>query len=171
MIFLRIRADVFEKEHVTSISDYGAGVGQYAVEFKKAMPELIYFGYDGAGDVEAHTSGLLRWFDLTQPLNNPVTDWVMSLEVGEHIPSKYEGMFVRNLHRHNCRGIILSWGIIGQGGTNHINNHSNEYVSAIFEELGYKRDSDLEALLRRKENSYPWFVQSVMAFRREKPVC
>jgi hypothetical protein len=164
-------SDLFKKENVKSISDYGAGVGQYGAQFKKAMPELLYYGYDGAGDVEAYTSGFLRWFDLTKPLNNPVTDWVMSLEVGEHIPSKYEGVLVRNLHRHNCKGIILSWSAIGQRGLNHINNHSNGYVSTIFEELGYQRDSDLEALLRREEDNYSWFTKSVMVFRRKNPAC
>ena len=164
-------ADVFRKENVSSVSDYGAGIGQYAVELKRAMPNLMYYGYDGAGDVETYTLGLLYWFDLTQPLNNPVTDWVMSLEVGEHIPSKYEGMFVRNLHMHNCKGIILSWGVIGQKGVNHINNHSNEYVSSIFDELGYKRDADLETLLRCEDKDHRWFQKSVMVFRRKKPVC
>lgn len=158
-------------ENVTSISDYGAGVGQYGAELKTQMPQLVYYGYDGAGDVEAYTSGFLQWFDLTQPLNNPVTDWVLSLEVGEHIPSKYEGMFIRNLHRHNCRGVILSWGILGQRGHDHINNHSNDYVSAVFVELGYMRDSVLETLMRREEGNHRWFQKSVMVFRREQPVC
>jgi hypothetical protein len=95
----------------------------------------------------------------------------MSLEVGEHIPSKYEGVLIRNLHRHNCRGIILSWGILGQGGLNHINNHSNEYLTEVFVKLGYARDLALETLLRRKEDNYGWFEKSVMVFRREDPVC
>jgi len=168
---VEVLVGLFTTENVTSISDYGAGVGQYGAELKTRMPGLVYYGYDGAGDVEAYTSGLLRWFDLTQPLNNPVTDWVLSLEVGEHIPSKYEGMFIRNLHRHNCKGIILSWGILGQEGLNHINNHSNDYLSAVFVELGYVRDSELETLLRRKEGNYGWFEKSVMVFRREQPVC
>ena len=135
------------------------------------MQELIYFGFDGAGDVEPYTSGLLKWFDLTQVLNNPVTDWVLSLEVGEHIPSKYEGMFIRNLHRHNCRGVILSWAILGQNGNMHINNHSNDYLTAVFGELGYHRDNVLETSLRNATDNYFWFEQSVMVFRRNEPVC
>jgi hypothetical protein len=168
---VEVLVGLFTTENVTSISDYGAGVGQYGAELMAQMPQLVYYGYDGAGDVEAYTSGLLRWFDLTQPINNPVTDWVLSLEVGEHIPSKYEGMFIRNLHRHNCKGIILSWGILGQAGHNHINNHSNDYLNAVFVELGYVRDSELETLLRRKEGNYWWFAKSAMVFRREQPVC
>jgi len=168
---MKVLVMLISTENVTSISDYGAGVGQYGAELKTKMPRLVYYGYDGAGDVEAYTSGLVSWFDLTQPLNNPVTDWVLSLEVGEHIPSKYEGMFIRNLHRHNCRGVILSWGILGQGGHNHINNHSNDYLSAVFVELGYVRDLEMETLLRRKEENYDWFTKSVMVFRCEQPAC
>ena len=41
---------------------------------------------------------------------NYESDWVLSLEVGEHVPSRYEDMYLRNLHAHNCKGIILSWG-------------------------------------------------------------
>jgi len=170
---MKVLMMLISTENVTSISDYGVGVGQYGAELKTQMPRLVYYGYDGAGDVEAYTSGLVRWFDLTQLLNNPVTDWVLSLEVGEHIPSKYEGMFIRNLHKHNCRGIILSWGILGQWGHNHVNNHSNDYLSAVFVELGHARDLEMETLFRRrkdKEENYSWFMKSVMVFRREQPV-
>lgn len=161
----------FRDENVASVSDYGAGVGQYGAAFMSKMPELVYYGYDGAGDVESYTSGLVRWFDLTQVLNNPVTDWVLSLEVGEHVPSKYEGMFIRNLHRHNCKGVILSWAILGQDGNMHINNHSNEYLTAVFADLGYHRDLILEALLRNPADNYKWFEKSTMVFRRNVAVC
>jgi hypothetical protein len=43
---------------------------------------------------------------LTLPLALPITDWVLSLEVGEHVPSASEGMLIRNIHRHNCKGVI-----------------------------------------------------------------
>jgi hypothetical protein len=50
----------FRVENIRSISDYGAGVGQYGIEFKTKMPQLVYHGYDGAGDIESYTSGLLH---------------------------------------------------------------------------------------------------------------
>ena len=47
----------------------------------------------------------------------------MALEVAEHVPNLHEEQLVRNLHAHACRGVILSWAILGQAGTSHVNNH------------------------------------------------
>ena len=46
-------------------------------------------------------------------------DWLMSLEVAEHIPNEHEGAVIRNLHAHNKRGLILSWGALSQPGVAH----------------------------------------------------
>ena len=37
----------------------------------------------------------LQWFDLTKPQALPKADWVMSLEVGEHVPHALESMVFR----------------------------------------------------------------------------
>lgn len=95
---------------------------------------------------------------------------MLSLEVGEHISNRYEGMFIRNLHRHNCQGIILSWGVLGQQGHHHVNNHKNEYIEEIFRNLGYTRELDWEAKFRNPDGNYDWF-KSVMVFRRKTKVC
>jgi hypothetical protein len=163
--------EFFMAEKISSVSDFGAGVGQYAWALKKRMPNLLYYGYDGAGDVVDFTNGLLKYADLTKPLELPVTEWVLSTEVGEHIPSKFEGMYLRNLHRHNCMGIIMSWGVLGQGGSNHINLHSNAYVSRVMTELGYFRDTAVETKLRNPDLNYWWFTKSCLVFRRNNPTC
>ncbi len=163
--------EMIKNENVTSVSDFGAGVGQYGHYFKTRIPDLVYYAYDGAGDIESFTNGFVKYSDFTQPLELPITEWVMSLEVGEHIPSKYEGMFIRNLHRHNCKGVILSWGVLGQGGENHINLHSNIYIEEIFDELGYYRDLTLEEILRKRENNYWWFTKSIMVYRQRHSSC
>ena len=164
--------DMMKAEGVTSLSDFGAGVGQYGRYFKERLPALMYRGYDGAGDIEAYTQGFVSYTDLTLPLEYPISEWVMSLEVGEHIPSQFEGVFVRNLHRHNCKGMVLSWAILGQGGENHINNHSNEYLRNILTQLNYTLDDEFTKRLRNKNGkNLPWLVKSIMAFRRNRPVC
>ena len=106
-----------------SISDFGAGVGQYGHGLLSRHPHMQWRGYDGAGNVEEYTSGFVRWFDLSIALALPRTDWVVSMEVGEHISARGEGMYIRNLHAHNCRGIILSWAKLNQWGKDHVNNH------------------------------------------------
>jgi len=100
-----------EADPTTTINDMGAGIGQYGHALLAKHPQAHYTGYDGAGNVEEFTHGFLNYFDLTLPLNLPVADWVLSLEVGEHIPHEHEHMMVRNLHAHNTKGILLSWAV------------------------------------------------------------
>ena len=39
-----------------------------------------------------------------------------AVQVGEHVPAEHERMFVRNVHAHNCRGVIVSWARPGTWG-------------------------------------------------------
>ncbi len=36
-------------------------------------------------------------------------DWIISLEVAEHIPAQFESIYIDNLVKHAKEGIILSW--------------------------------------------------------------
>ena len=78
-------------------------------------------------------------FDL-----NKQYDWVLSLEVGEHIPAKYFDTFIKNLCKHSKEGIILSWAIKDQDGLGHVNCRPNEYIKSILSPLGYVNDLDAE---------------------------
>ena len=145
-------------------------MGQYGHALFSVDPSVRWFGYDGAGNIEIWTNGFVRWFDLTIPLSLPRTDWVMSLEVAEHIPNSAEHMVLRNLHAHNCRGIIISWAALSQIGFDHINNHRNEYVIRQVTQLGYVLNLTLTARLRTGRpvagmKTYRW-LRHVMAFDR-----
>lgn len=175
-IMINLLADFIEKEGITSFSDFGAGLGQYGMALERRFPDsLLYKAYDGAGDIEVYTQGFVKFFDFTIPLHLPVTDWAMSLEVGEHVPSDMEGMVIRNLHAHNCRGILLSWGVPGQGGLNHVNLHDSQYLIDIFEDLGYIHD--VETTKHFRDSICPtgggacWFKTSFLALRRKQPIC
>ena len=165
-----------------SLVDIGAGVGQYGHSLKGIDPSHRYRAYDGAGNIERVTSGFVRWTDMTRPdLALPKADWVMSLEVGEHINSTREHHFVRNLHAHNCRGIVVSWGQLGQWGRGHINNHGQRYLIETFTGLGYVYEHAATMKLRHMHNAkkrsygvderglsgpYPWFATSLFVLRR-----
>mmetsp|Transcript_9706 Transcript_9706/g.13724 ORF Transcript_9706/g.13724 Transcript_9706/m.13724 type:complete len:307 (+) Transcript_9706:19-939(+) len=155
-------------ENITSINDFGAGVGQYKPEILQRHPNMDYEAYDGAGNVYEYTHGSVKFFDLTFPLGLPKREWVVSLEVGEHVPSMYEGMLIRNLHRHNTKGIVLSWAILGQLGHSHINNHSNKYIIELFESLGYTYQKEWSDKFRNLANNYVWFTKSVMVFKKNQ---
>ena len=137
--------------HGLFLNDFGAGVGQYGRKLLAMRPQTQYRGYDAAGNVNEWTRGFVRWFDLTIPLSLARAQWVLSLEVGEHVPHKFEGHFLRNVHAHNCAGVILSWARLGQTGAQHINNHKEEYLRVRMHDLGYFVNETLTNRLRSNE--------------------
>ena len=178
-----LRRPTTAQPHVyDSLNDFGAGVGQYGHALRAVDMHIRWRGWDGAGNVAQWSRGFVQWFDLTLPtLSLPRADWVMCMEVAEHIPSEHEAAVVRNLHAHNCRGIILSWASLGQNGHNHVNNHDASYVMTLFGQLGYWHDA-ATSLRFQSERVHtdsvrslplavlPW-AQRVRIFRRWQPVC
>ena len=81
-------------------------------------------------------------------------DWVMSVEMAEHVPKSLEAAVVANLHWLNTKGIVLTWALPGQPGSGHINGRSNRYVHSLLHQLGYTRDAEAEAVLRGTVNRY-----------------
>ena len=139
-----------------TLADMGAGVGQFCASLKARDSRYECTSYDGAGNVEAISGGQVRWVNLTSPASLPRADWVLSVEVGEHVPNHLEPMLIHNLHAHNCRGIILSWGARYRGmGRGHadVNYHSARYLIRIFERLGYSEHSRRLLALRRRPQS------------------
>ena len=68
-------------------------------------------------------------------------DWIISLEVAEHIPEKYEAVYLDNIFRLAKEGIILSWAVPEKGGLGHINSKPIEYVYKVMRENGFQRDA------------------------------
>ncbi len=98
-----------------SVADFGAGLGQYG-EAIRGMRS--YVAYDGALNVEEFTFGRVTWLDMTTPftLAEPV-DWVLSLEVGEHMPPESTEDFIASLARNARVGVVVSWAVPWQPGT------------------------------------------------------
>ena len=159
-------------EEIMSISDFGAGIGNLGVELKNKLPGLfIYRGFDGAPDVEEFTYGFIKYVDLTVPINVPKSEWAISINVGEHVPSTSEGLFIRNLHANNCKGIVLSWQTPEQEGIGHINLHTNFYLIDRFEKLGYIFDEQTTRSLKRVMHPESPYQMSLLIFRRSVPIC
>eukprot|EP00440_Ansanella_granifera_P031929 gb/GFBE01034654.1/.p1 GENE.gb/GFBE01034654.1/~~gb/GFBE01034654.1/.p1 ORF type:complete len:318 (+),score=54.88 gb/GFBE01034654.1/:1-954(+) len=149
-----------------SVTDLGAGVGQLGHALKVVLPNIHYHGYDGAGNVAEFTENYVHFADLTVPLDVKRSDWVVSSEVGEHIRHEFEPQVIANLHEHNCKGIVLTWAVLGQGGFWHVNCHSNAYLINIFTQLGYKYDSEKADALRASATESGWLNYSTMVFVR-----
>ena len=165
-----------------SVTDFGAGIGVYGDALRARVPGLRYYGYDGAGNVQEKTAGRVNFADLSIPLSLPRTEWVMSLEMGEHVPHRFEHMVVRNFHAHNCRGLLLSWARPGQRGHGHVNGHSHKYIRELFEQLGYQYNPELTEMLRYNRTSpkasaiinyrkaHRWLRLNLMVLDRLQPV-
>ena len=157
-----------------SVLDLGGGLGRYTRYFRERRPRLVGKArcFDGAPRVELATGGLCRHMDLARPqlaLARAPADWVLSLEVGEHVPARFTGPFLDNLHRANRHGIILSWAVPGQGGYHHTHELPNSEVVALVEGRGYRHDAALTKFLRGRAVGWAscrWFRNSLLAFRR-----
>ena len=180
-IVVRVLSEQYEKSPFT-MADFGAGVGQLGRALKYRFPGMKYSGYDAGGNVEEITNGFVKFADLTIDLDLPKVDWVYTSEVGEHVPHNLESTFIRNIHATNCRGVILSWAVPGQGGHSHINCHSSEYLIDLFTQLGYRvnwgmrnrlRATDEESFQVRGDNDHGggawWLHKSFLVFERITP--
>lgn len=156
----------FKEEGAESVVDLGCGMGEYV---KALLSNQIHCeGYDGNPDTFLLSGGIAHVADLSAPVDlGKKFDWVLSLEVGEHLPKKFETQFIENLDRHNSHGIVLSWALKGQGGYGHFNEQPNEHIKNLMASYGYLNDIEAENKLR--ECSYlPWFKNTIMVFRRNR---
>ena len=121
------------------IGGFGDGPGIYKQNYLDIGLLSQYDSYDGAPFIETETNGSVKFLDLSIPQYGlPLYDYVICLEVAEHIPAKYENVFLSNLVRHAKTGIILSWGRPNQKGHFHVNNRSLDHVIAALQKFGFE---------------------------------
>jgi cyclopropane fatty-acyl-phospholipid synthase-like methyltransferase len=154
----------FKNENITSLVDFGCGMGNYVKLFKNNNINVM--GFDGNPNTMSLTNNLCGILDLSIPYKFDIPfDWVISLEVGEHLPQEFENIFIENLHINNKYGIILSWAIKGQGGHGHVNEQNNDYIKLKICNLGYVNDIKSENKLRN-DATLNWFKNTIMVFRK-----
>lgn len=96
----------FNSIKCNNVLDLGCGPGYYTKYFLNNNIECE--GWDGNPNTPIISKGLCKVADLTQINKFDNKDWVLSLEVGEHIPKEHESSFIQNLINHSKKGIILS---------------------------------------------------------------
>lgn len=126
-----------------------------------------YDAYDGAPFCETTSEGRVKFLDLTLPQYGlPLYDWIVSLEVAEHIPKQFESIYIDNIVRHAREGVVLSWARPGQGGYSHVNNRPFEYIKDLMEKQGFSHD-DVESQKLKDAATFPWFKTNTNVFRRK----
>lgn len=153
-----------KQEGAQNVADFGCGDGSYVRVISESG--ISCDGFDGNPCTEELTGKMGTVLDLSQPFClEKMYDWALCIEVGEHIPKKFEDVFFENLDNHVVKGIILSWAIKGQGGWGHFNEQDNQYIKNRMSKLGYENDIKSENLLR-KNATLPWLKNTMMVFRK-----
>lgn len=156
----------FKNENVQLLADLGCGDGKYVKTFRENA--INAYGVDGNPNTPEYTNNMCGVLDLSIPFKfSESIDWVMSLEVGEHLPKQFEDIFIFNLHNNNKTGIVLSWALEGQGGYGHFNERNNDYIKNKICSLGYTNDVAAENFLRSNATLW-WFRNTVMVFRKNQ---
>ena len=153
-----------KNERAATVVDFGCGAGDYTSLLLHHGFACI--GYDGNPNTPILTKGVGQVLDLSETFHLGKTfDWVLCLEVGEHLPYQFEKILIDNLMRHTGKGIILSWAIKGQLGRGHFNCQDNDYIKTIFARHGYINDVQAEKFLR-EHTTFDWFKNTIMVFRK-----
>lgn len=162
------------------VIDLGCGHNWYVTVFD-------YLGYDAVGvDAVDLKSKLFIKHDITKPIYISVNDgaeylvWskdpeelipykhnVISLEVGEHIPSHLSIGYLDNVCRFNG-DIIMSWALPDQPGIGHINCQPLEWVTEKMKLRGYHLEFSKTHQLRNAVAGChcSWFQNTLMYFTR-----
>jgi 2-polyprenyl-3-methyl-5-hydroxy-6-metoxy-1,4-benzoquinol methylase len=158
-------ADFFIRMRANSVIDLGCGNGYYTKYLNARGIPCI--GVDGNPNTTDYDETLFV-ANLTDEQDFGIHDWVLSLEVGEHIPEKYMNTFLMNIHKHNQVGVVLSWSTPELGGDGHVNPKTNTQIKEIFKHMGYKNYIPEEIELRTCCAEYPkpcwWFSKTLMVF-------
>ncbi|XP_053406059.1 uncharacterized protein LOC128559060 [Mercenaria mercenaria] len=155
----------FKDKHVGS---FGDGPGVYKQRIIYSGKVKSFDAYDGAPYCEKTSGGQVTFLDLSIPQYGiPVYDWILSLEVAEHIPQKYESTFISNIINHAREGVVLSWATPGQIGYSHVNNRPFEYVRNLMNSRGFFHDNENSEILKRSAVG-PNLKRNVNVFRRNE---
>jgi len=123
--------------------------------------------YDGNPNTPELTKGLAQVKDLSVDFDLGKTyDFVLSLEVGEHIPKDFEDVFINNVLKHSHKYVLLSWAIPKQGGDGHFNEQPNYYIIDKITSLGFEFDEDISQGLRSSAKAR-WFKNTLMLFKKK----
>ena len=95
----------------------------------------------------------------------PKADWLLCMEVGEHIPPQFNEPFVSNLVSHARKGMVLSWSNVCDKGVGHVNCKSEDQVIGMMRAQEFNYDAKATGLLRNV-TAWGYLKTTLMVFRR-----
>lgn len=161
----KVIVDLLNSKNIKNVVDFGCGLGDYVKFF--ILNGIDCEAYDGNPNTSDITGGIGKVLDLSENFNlNKKFDCVLSLEVGEHIPKKYEQVFLNNICKHTEKLLIVSWAVVGQGGDGHVNCQNNDYIINQIENRGFKYNKGISIFLRHFVSNAFWFKNTIMVFEK-----
>lgn len=151
------------------VASFGDGPGIYKQELLKLNEVSSYDAFDGAPFTEKTTEGRCQFLDLSVPVYHldDKYDWIISTEVAEHIPKKFEKNYLDNLARYAKEGVIMSWAKLGQGGHSHVNNQDLSYVKEQMSQRGLHLSQKLSDEIKR-HTKLGWLTDNLNVYLRGK---
>jgi cyclopropane fatty-acyl-phospholipid synthase-like methyltransferase len=151
-----------EKHSPSLVYDFGCGWGDYARDISATGVETI--GFEAYPDTLHYDN--IQELDLSKlHVLDRKADLSISLEVGEHIPAKFEQNFIDNICNNTKDIVVLSWAIEGQAGDGHVNCRNNDYVIDQMSMRGFVFDDSI-LQIRRDTEDLLWFHDTLMLFKR-----
>jgi hypothetical protein len=149
-----------------SVIDVGCGLGVWLSVFIEHGVENI-LGVDGDYvDLDSIFIPRRNFYshDLNQSLKLEKNfDLVVSLEVAEHIQSKFAKDFVKSLTSLGDI-VMFSAAIPFQGGTNHVNEQWQEYWERLFNDEGYEAVDLIRKRVWNNPKVSTWFAQNILFY-------
>ena len=156
-----------DHEGPLAVGDFGAGGGHYSA-WLNDTGLVTAFAFDGTQQAGELTDGLVQEVNLVEAQNRRLEgqivldvsrndrvgglkrlqemhlwrrfDWILCLEVGEHVPKAYAGTLLANLRRHATKGLVMSWSDDWEG-IGHVNCLSRaDFVALVEASTGFVLD-------------------------------
>jgi SAM-dependent methyltransferase len=153
------------KKKIQSVTDFGCGLGEYLSKLSPIVNNAI--GVEGSIPKAAKFEYIIQG-DLTTDLKSKAftSDLVISLEVGEHIPAEFMGVYLDNITNHSAKYLITSWAVRGQAGFGHVNCLDNAEIIPEFENRGFKLlEKETEKARLIIEDKAHWFRNTLFIFK------
>ncbi len=154
---------VLEIKETHSLVDVGCGEGWWARQFNLESSCSIL----GIDDVDplavSRATGIPYWQqNLNKPMPEREADFVVCLEVAEHLPEARAESFIVELCEIAREAVIFSAAIPGQGGTGHINEQWPDYWSLLFANAGFQMSGAVRLHIWDDDRIENWYRQNLM---------
>eukprot|EP00747_Dinoflagellata_sp_TGD_P056601 gnl/TRDRNA2_/TRDRNA2_150183_c0_seq1.p1 gnl/TRDRNA2_/TRDRNA2_150183_c0~~gnl/TRDRNA2_/TRDRNA2_150183_c0_seq1.p1 ORF type:complete len:259 (+),score=43.66 gnl/TRDRNA2_/TRDRNA2_150183_c0_seq1:57-833(+) len=180
-----IRVGSSRKTPMITLGDLGGSLGGYS-QWLNDTGLVEAFAFDGSDGIEDITDGRVTFTNLALPKLDlgRQFDWILCVEVAEHVPQAHEKALVDNIARHSLYGAVISWhprrrlredealGIFElpferSASSPHLNERDDDEVRQIMAQVGLDRDDEL-TLGMRDASTVDYIKLSVAVYRKRK---